>query len=119
MNLKKLAEGEVESSRYLSVGIYGQSAQDFKTTSNEIYRRELIVTSTAGIVDTVRNVTDQPGTGVLPGEIHAGFYYNDKYKLQFGDNIVLSPGQNIRTPPNRKFCKMRPIFLWGGLLPGH
>ena len=89
VNLKKLAEGEVESSRYLSVGIYGQSAQDFKTTSNEIYRRELIVTSTAGIVDTVRNVTDQPGTGVLPGEIHAGFYYNDKYKLQFGGQYSL------------------------------
>jgi hypothetical protein len=89
INLRKLKEGEIESSKYLSLGIYGQSTQSFTTTTDQLYRRELLTSSTTGISDTVKMVSGVSGTGKLPGEIHFGFFYNDKYHLQFGGQVSL------------------------------
>jgi hypothetical protein len=101
INLKKLAEGEIESSKYLTFGVYGQGAQSFNTLTDQTYRRQLLTSATTGISDTVKYTRGLEGTGKLPGEIHAGFYYNDKYRLQFGGQISLiswSAYQNSAKP---------------------
>lgn len=81
INLKKLAEEQTESSNYLSIGLHGTPSQRFKTSSDELYKRELI-NGTTGVTDTVRNLTGLSGTGRLPGEVSIGAYYNSNYKFQ-------------------------------------
>lgn len=95
-NLSKLKEGEIEPEKTLTVGIYGQSNQSFSTLSDHVYRRQLILSAQVGVIDTVRNEIDISGKGTLPGEFHLGFYYNQKYKLQFGGQLSLVSWSNYK-----------------------
>ncbi|MEP7268289.1 MAG: hypothetical protein ABI844_11735 [Saprospiraceae bacterium] len=88
INLRKLEDLETEPSKYISIGIYGQSSQPFSTTNNEIFKRELSI-GTAGVSDTVKITNGVSGTGKLPGSINAGIYFNNDYKLQIAAQMSL------------------------------
>lgn len=89
LNLNKPGEGETESSKTLTFGLYGQTNQSFNTISDHLYRRQLIVSAQVGVVDTVRDERDIAGKGTLPGEFHLGVFYSDRYKFQAGGQVSL------------------------------
>ncbi|MDZ4708016.1 MAG: hypothetical protein SH818_06395 [Saprospiraceae bacterium] len=105
INLSKLKEGELESDKTLSIGLYGQSSQSFSTLSDHVYRRQLIVSAQVGVIDTVRNEINLEGSGTLPGELHLGFYYNQRYKFQFGGQLSLVSWSNYKNTAKPEILK--------------
>ncbi len=65
----------------LVFGLYGQSAQPFRTDSEV---RRLGVNNSLPDVDTVLNIVNQPGSGTLPASFGVGMMYQVANKLRVG-----------------------------------
>lgn len=113
INLKKPEEGENESSKFLTLGVYGNGNHDFTTTANQLYRRILTNSGTSAAADTVKNLSGVDGIGTLPKEIHFGVYYNDKYKFQVGAQYSMVGWSNYKNAAKPETLKNASEFALG------
>lgn len=93
-NIKKTVSGKLENTgKRIIIGAYGNSANNFKTSSSQLVRRinyNYFTTSAGGYhSDTlVSNKTSVKGNGKLPAEFAIGAIYEKENKLRVGINLV-------------------------------
>ena len=81
-------DGSVKAlSKFLNIGLYGNSANGFNTITSSTYLR---INNSYGVVDSIRNVENVKGEGKLPGEFTLGAIYGKRHKWQAGFNYSMS-----------------------------
>ncbi len=80
----------VANGKKITIGLHGNAAQEFNTTTSKLYRRLYSVTLGDLARDTITNIQDEKGIGKLPSELSFGFQYQDENKLRVGFNYTLA-----------------------------
>ena len=75
LNKEELKENPSANKKQLTIGIYGNSPTNFKTTTDELFFvvREILSNPP---IDTITFIQNEEGVGKLPGKLGVGLMYN-------------------------------------------